>query len=309
MTAHFIDSVVFGNSVSTPAMRQVFAETTMLQRWLDVEVALARAQASLGMIPAEAPEVFAAKADASLIDLEAVKAHGSRTGHSLLGLLADFRRVLDHDLSRYIHFGATTQDIIDTGLMLMIKDAHAMVVARITEALGLLAGLVERHAGTVMVGRTHGGHGLPTTFGFKAAGWLSEFSRQLERWQQAGPRVLVGNLTGAVGTFAAWGEKGPEVQKRALALLGLGVPEIWWHNSRDRVAEVMTLCGLLAGSCARWTEVYNLCKTEVRELHGALGGQDRQQHHAPQAQPHPQRMDPGAGNATIRMNAALPWKS
>jgi adenylosuccinate lyase len=267
MTVHFIDSVVFGDSVGTADMRQVFSETSTYQRWLDVEIALANAQASLGIIPKAAAETIAAKADATLIDLEAVKAHGKRTGHSLLGVLAEFRRVIAHDHARYVHFGATTQDIIDTGLMLMIKDAYGWVMDRLAGVMRLVSGLVDRHGQTIMVGRTHGGHALPITFGFKAAIWLSELSRQLERWAMARPRILVGNMTGAVGTFASWGEKGFEVQEKTLALLGLAVPETVWHSSRDRVAEAMTLCALLAGTGARMgREIYNLSKTEVQEL-------------------------------------------
>jgi adenylosuccinate lyase len=268
MTVHFMDSVVFGDSLGTADMREVFSETATYQRWLDVEVALAKAQAALGMIPAAAAETIAAKADVSQIDLEAVKANGKRTGHSLLGVLSDFRRVMAHeDHSRYLHFGATTQDIIDTGLMLMIRDAYAWVMKRMTEVMRILADLVEAHAQTIMVGRTHGGHALPITFGFKAAIWLSELSRQFERWDTARERVLVGNMTGAVGTFASWGDNGVEVQKRTLDLLGLGIPETVWHSSRDRVAEVMTLCALLAGTGARiGREIYNLSKTEMGEL-------------------------------------------
>jgi adenylosuccinate lyase len=267
MTVTLIDSVVFGDSVGTADMRQVFSETATYQRWLDVEVALAKAQAALGMIPREAAEVISSRADATLIDLEAVKAHGKRTGHSLLGVLAEFRRVIAHDHGRYVHFGATTQDIIDTGLMLMIKDGYRWAENRLAEVMRLVVDLADTHAGTVMVGRTHGGHALPITFGFKAAIWLSELSRQLERWEQARERILVGNITGAVGTFAAWGNQGVEVQRRTLALLGLGVPETVWHSSRDRVAEALSLCALLAGTGARiGREIYNLSKTETGEL-------------------------------------------
>jgi adenylosuccinate lyase len=268
MTVHLIDSIVFGDSLGTAEMRQVFDETSTYQRWLDVEVALAKAQASLGMIPPEAAQTIASKANAALIDLEAVKAHGKRTGHSLLGVLAEFRRVMAYDdHSRYVHFGATTQDIIDTGLMLMIKDAYAWVMERMTGIMHLVSNIMDIHSQTIMVGRTHGGHALPITFGFKAAIWLSELSRQFERWDIARHRILVGNISGAVGTSASWGDKGLEVQKRTLKLLGLGVPEIVWHSSRDRVAEMMTLCALLAGTGARiGREIYNLSKTEVGEL-------------------------------------------
>lgn len=267
MSVHFIDNTVFGDSVGTADMRLIFEETHAFQRWLDVEVALARAQSLMGMIPADAAEIIAAKADASQLDLEAVKASGKRTGHSLLGVLAEFRKLIAHDHARYVHFGATTQDVIDTAQMLMIKDAYGLVMQRMAGVLRLVGDLAERHATTIMVGRTHGGHALPITFGFKAAIWLSELSRQFERWGQARGRILVGNMTGAVGTFASWGERGFEVQERTMALLGLGVPETCWHSSRDRIAEAATLCAMFAGTAARiGHEIYNLSKTETREL-------------------------------------------
>ena len=223
MAVHFLDTIVFGDSVGTADMRELFSETATIQRWLDVEVALARAQAAMGIIPGDAGEIIAAKADASLIDLEAVRASGSRTGHSLLGVLGEFRKLIHHDHARYVHFGATTQDIIDTGLMLAVRDGYAQVMDRLSGVMQVVAGLAGKHASTIMVGRTHGGHALPITFGFKAAIWLSELSRQLERWEAAQARILVGNMTGAVGTFASWGDRGFEVQERTLALLGLGV--------------------------------------------------------------------------------------
>lgn len=267
MAVHLLDSTLFGNAIGTPAMRMIFEERAMLQAWLDVEAALAEAQASLGVIPAEASEVIASRADISRIDLNAVQSHGARTGHSLMGLLQEFRGVIDHDHSRYVHFGATTQDIIDTGLMLMVKQAYGLVLESLVRVMTDLARLTETHADTVMVGRTHGGHGLPITFGFKTAIWLSEFQRQLERWAEARERVLVGNLTGAVGTFASWGENGPEIQRKTLRILGLGVPDTVWHSSRDRVAELAILCALLAGTCCRIArEIYNLSRTEFGEL-------------------------------------------
>jgi adenylosuccinate lyase len=152
-------------------------------------------------------------------------------------------------------------------MMLMIKDGYGLAMERLSNIMRLVSDLAGKHAQTIMVGRTHGGHALPITFGFKAAIWLSELSRQHERWTMARERILVGNMTGAVGNFASWGKSGFEVQKRTMDLLGLGVPETVWHSSRDRIAEMMTLCALLAGTGARIArEVYNLSKTEVGEL-------------------------------------------
>ena len=267
MAVHLIDSTLFGNSLSDPAMREIFSEQAMLQSWLDTEVALATAQAELGMIPEDAVRIIAAGADISRINLEAVQAYGARTGHSLMGLLTEFRQVINHEASRYVHFGATTQDIIDTGLMLMIKNAYQFVIDRMATSMSDLCEMVAEHSETVMAGRTHGNHALPITFGFKASIWLSELSRHLDRWITARERILVGNLTGAVGTFASWGDNGMKVQRRALDLLGLGTPETVWHSSRDRVAETMTLCSLLAATAGRIArEIYNLSRTEFGEL-------------------------------------------
>ncbi|OGR10838.1 MAG: hypothetical protein A2097_00160 [Desulfobacula sp. GWF2_41_7] len=267
MSVHMIDTILFGDSVGTLEMRSIFDESNMLQSWLNVEAALARAQSALGIIPGQAGEIIAAKADISLLDIEAVKASGKISGHSLLGLLGEFRKIINHEYSRYVHFGATTQDIIDTGLMLMIKDGYDVVLSHLGKCMEALLGIVTEHADTVMVGRTHGGHGLPITFGFKAASWLSELSRQRDRLTDAKSRILVGNLTGAVGTFASFGNKGLEIQSRALELLGLGVPDIVWHSSRDRIAEMMALCSMLAGTAGRiGRNVYHLSRTEIREL-------------------------------------------
>jgi len=267
MSLHFIDTTLFGDSVSTADMRAIFDERNMLQKWLDVEVALAKAQSAMGMIPAGAAAVIAAKADVGLLDLEMIKAHGKVSGHSLLGLLTEFRKVIDHDYSRYVHFGATTQDIIDTGMMLMIKDGVGLIIKRLRRCMAILSRIVVDHADTVMVGRTHAGHGLPITFGLKSASWLSELDRQLERWTEARQRIQVGNLSGAVGSFASWGKQGFEVQERALELLDLQVPDTWWHSSRDRIAETMTLCALLAGTAGRiGRNLYNMSRTEFQEL-------------------------------------------
>ncbi|MBN2751717.1 MAG: adenylosuccinate lyase family protein [Rhodospirillaceae bacterium] len=267
MAVHFIDNSVFQDSVSTQRMRDVFDENTMFQRWLDVERAIALASGDLGIIPKDAAKRIAACAQVDKIDIEAVKAHGKVTSHSLMGLLKDFRRVINHDDARYVHWGATTQDIVDTGMMLMIRDAYAIIEEQHLDILRHARPLLETYRDTVMVGRTHGGHALPITFGMKAAIWLDELCRQVERWKAAHERILVVNIIGAVGTFASWGAAGFELQKRAADILGLGTPLSPWATSRDRMAEAATLCALTSGTAAHIAkEIYNLSKTEVREL-------------------------------------------
>ncbi|WP_337997042.1 adenylosuccinate lyase [Oleispirillum naphthae] len=267
MSVHFIDNSVFQDSVSTPRMREIFDEQTMFQRWLDVERAIALASGELGIIPKAAAERIAAHAKMDGIDLDAVKAHGKVTGHSLLGLLKEFRRVINHDDARYVHWGATTQDIIDTGMMLMVRDAYALIEEQIAETLRHARPLLKTYRDTVMVGRTHGGHALPITFGMKAASWLDEMGRNLVRWRAAKERILVVDIVGAVGTFASWGDAGFALQQRSAEILGLGAPLSPWPSSRDRVAEAATLCALTSGTASRISkEIYNLAKTEVREI-------------------------------------------
>lgn len=181
MSVHMLDMASFEDSMSTAAMRKVFEESALFQRWLDVEAALATAQASLGMIPAASGAAIAAAAKVERIDFQAVHAHGRETGHSLVPLLRELRRVAGPDHAGYVHWGATTQDIVDTGMMLMVSAAWGQVREQLLALMKPLLGHMEAHRDTVMVGRTHGNHALPITFGFKVAGWLDELHRQVAR--------------------------------------------------------------------------------------------------------------------------------
>jgi adenylosuccinate lyase len=272
MSVHLLDSVLFGDYASTPKMRAVFEEKARLQAWMDVEAALALAQADLGIVPKEAAQKIADCAKIDLLDLQAIKARGKVTGHSLVGLLGEFRTVLGKEAAGFLHFGATTQDIIDSGQMICVKNAVAVIEEQLTAAMRTLLTRMDEHSRTLMVGRTHGQQALPITLGFKMAIWLDELSRQRDRLLEAKKRDLVGNMTGAVGTFASWGKKGMEIQSRTMEILGLDTPDTCWHSSRDRVADLMALLGLLGGTAARIaTEVYNLSKTEFGELEEPIG--------------------------------------
>jgi adenylosuccinate lyase len=276
MPSHFIDYELFGDQFSTPEMRAVFDERAMLQRWLDVEAALAAAQGELGLIPARAAAAIARAARVELLDLEAVKRDLKTTAHPIVPVVRELERVAGED-GRWVHWGATTQDIIDTGQMLQCKAAVGILRRDLVALVGTLADLAERHRDTVMAGRTHAQQALPITFGFKVAVWVGECLRHIERLDQAAPRVLLGELAGAVGTLAGFGERGLEVQRLALQRLGLGVPLVAWHASRDGVSELVTLLALLGGTLARIAnEVIQLQRSEIMELeepfaHGKIG--------------------------------------
>jgi adenylosuccinate lyase len=257
--------MIFDHLWTTAATRELFGDEGRTRIWLSIYGALAEAQGELGLIPQDAAADIAARARRP-VDLEAVAEETRRTGHSTLGLI----RVLQRDLDagrEWLSYGATVQDVSDTwtGLvmqrMLVLGDEELTAIEIETAALG------RRHRDAVMLGRTHGQPGLPITFGFKAAVWVAELRRHRERIAQARPRLEVGQLAGAVGTLSAWGTAGPELQRRMLERLGLGVPEISWTSARDRVAEFVGLLALVTGTLAKiGNEVYNLQRPEIGEL-------------------------------------------
>ena len=267
MPVHLIDSPLLGDRVSTPEMRAVFDAGSQYQSWLDVEAALAEAQAEVGMVPQGAARAIRLAARMEALDLEAVKNHGRVTGHPLLGIVRELRDKVGEPHGTWAHYGATTQDIIDSGHMLLAQRAHRLIDGKIAAILGDGLPLLEKHRDTLAVARTHGLHALPFTFGFKVASWLEELARNRERWRDAGERCLVGSVCGAVGTYAPWGRHGFEVQDRTCARLGLAAPRMSWQSQRDRVAELAAVMALMAGTAARIAnEIYQMNKTEVGEL-------------------------------------------
>jgi adenylosuccinate lyase len=268
MASTAFDYVTMGSEFNTPAMRAVWDERNCIQTWLDAEAALARAQARVGMIPAEAAEEITRKARAELVDLDRVQAEIRRAGHLIVGVIRGWSPALADGAERWVHYGASSPDILDTGFALVVKQALDIIEADLSAIHARLIELTERHASTLMAGRTHGQHALPITFGFKLAIWLAEVGRHLDRLAACRPRIVVGNLTGAVGTRAAFGDKGVEIQRRALEDLGLGAPEIATHMlQRDRHAELASVLASLGSSVGKMAhEIYLLQKTEVGEL-------------------------------------------
>ncbi len=277
MPSHASDSLLFGASFSTPEFLSIFSDDNRLQKWLDVEAALAEAQAELGMIPASAATEIVAKARFEHMDVPEIGLQIAATAHPIVPTVRALAAACKDGAGEFVHYGATTQDIIDTGMMLQIKEAWPLIVRDLTASRDALADLAQQYRTTVMAGRTHGQQALPITFGYKCAVWVDEINRHLERLRDAEDRILVGNITGAVGTMASFGDPGIAMQARALEKLGLGVPVICWHSARDRIVELANLLTQIAGTMGKLArEIYALQQVEFGELaephhHGKVG--------------------------------------
>jgi adenylosuccinate lyase len=254
-------------------MKDLFSEERRLQRLLDVEAALARAHAAAGTIPPEAAEEIARKATTAAVPLERVRAIEAAIGHDIMAVVVALTEACAGDAGRYVHLGATSNDIADTATALQLKEALAFLEQDLVDLRDVLLDLAAKHRDTIMVGRTHGQAAVPLTFGLKLAVYATEVDRHLERLRQAAPRILVGKMSGAVGTGAALGEHALAIQEQAMTALGLGVEDAASQIvGRDRYAEFAALMANVAASCEKFaTEVRNLQRTEIAEVAEAFG--------------------------------------
>jgi 3-carboxy-cis,cis-muconate cycloisomerase len=261
-----LDSFLFRDAFGTPAMRGIFEDAALLGRYTEVEVALARVQGRLGVIPAQAAKDIAAKCDASKLDLERLKKETGIVGYPILPLVRQLAAQCGES-GKFLHWGATTQDIMDSAVVLQVRDALALIESGLNELRAILARQARRYRDTAMAGRTHLQQALPITFGYKLAIWLAMLDRHAERLQQLKPRVLVGQFAGAAGTLASLGERGMEVQKALMAELELAQPVATWHAARDGLAEAVGFLGLVTGSLGKIAfDVMLMASTEVGEV-------------------------------------------
>jgi adenylosuccinate lyase len=261
------DTLPTATRVADPGIRALYRLENRWQAWLDVEVALARAQAELSIIPNAAAEAIAPKARLELMDRGRIDEGFARTGHTLVPLVWELSRLVGEPHGGWVHWGATTQNITQTGDLLVLQQAHKIFSGQIGEILRAMADLAERTADFAMAGRTHGQHAVPATFGFKVAVWIDELLRHVERLQQLAPRLFVAMLGGAAGTYASLGEQGPKVQQGIARHLGFRSMPVPARTQLDHLAENITVLGLLAATCGKiGREVYTLMKTEFGEV-------------------------------------------
>jgi adenylosuccinate lyase len=253
--------------VRDPGIRALYKQENRWQSWLDVEAALARAQAELGIIPKEAAVAITRSAKFELMDRARVMEGFARTGHTIVPLVWELSRVVGEPHGGWVHWSATTQNITQTGDLIVLRQAHTIFLRLIGETLASMADLAERGAQMAMPGRTHGQHAVPATFGFKVAGWIDELLRHVERMQQAEPRLFVAMLGGGAGTYASFGEDGQKVAAGMARELGMQPMAVPSRVIYDHLAENICLLGLLAATCGKiGREIYTLMKTEYGEV-------------------------------------------
>jgi len=252
----------------TPEMRNVWEAENKLQKMLDVEAALAKAEAELNLVPEEAAEEINKKASTEYVTLERVAEIERQTNHDIASIVKALAEACKGDAGEYVHFGATSNDIIDTSQSLLFKESIAILKEKLINLTKTLLQLADEHKNTVSIGRTHGQHALPITYGMKFALWADEVHRQIERLDACQNRLCVGMMTGAVGTIAALGDDGLDVHKKVSEILGLE-PVLISNQvvQRDNHAEfIMDLANIASTLDKIGLEIRNLQRTEINEI-------------------------------------------
>ncbi len=274
--ASVFDSSIYRDIFSTDDMRAVWADSARIQHYLDIEAALAKTQAALGVIPKEASEEIVRHCRVEEMDFVKMKAAMEHIGYPVLPVVQQLTANCKDGLGQWCHWGAITQDITDTATVLQVRAGLELVEADLAAVADALAKMAKTHRDTPMIGRSNVQQAVPMTFGYKAAVWLAGIERQRERLAQLKTRVLMGEFGGAVGTLASLGDKGLEVQAGLMKELGLAQPPIAWHTVRDTIAEVGCFLGLVCGSLGKIAfDVRIMVSTEFAELKEPAGGGGR----------------------------------
>jgi 3-carboxy-cis,cis-muconate cycloisomerase len=268
MPANATDSLIFKDIFSTEAMRRVFSDEARVQFYLDIEAALARVQARLGIISQEAADEIETHCHAEEFDFDRLKIQTERIGYPVLPVVQQLVVRCRNGFGEWCHWGATTQDITDTATVLQMRAGLELVEVDLQAIANALAELARRYRDTPMAARSNLQQAVPITFGYKMAVLLAGFHRHLERLRELRPRVLVAEFGGAAGNLSSLGSAGLQVQAALCAELGLGQPDIAWHTMRDRVAEVGCFLGLVTGTLGKISmDVKLMMQTEVEEAY------------------------------------------
>jgi 3-carboxy-cis,cis-muconate cycloisomerase len=261
-----IDSAIFGPIFTDYEITALLRDDVFVRTLVEVEIALARAEARVGVIPASAAEQIA-RAQAEKIEISALAQGTVRSGFPIIVLVQELRNQVGMDAAPYVHWGATTQDIMDTACVLQLRAAIQLMRTKISEIARHLGSLADKDRYTVLAGRTHSQQALPITFGFKVAAWLAPLIRHVARLDQVSSRLLVIQFGGAAGTLAALGDKGLAVTNEFAKELKLGVPVMPWHAQRDGLVEFAGWLSLVTGSLGKMAQdIILMAQSEVGEV-------------------------------------------
>lgn len=265
--ASAFDSFYLEDRYGSKAMRAIWSDRAMVQAWLDCEAALALAESDVGIVPGAAAQKIRRAARVQNVDLRAMRAEFDLTWNPILPLVNVLRARLPESAAQWVHWGATSKNIMDTGTALQIQATYRVVEDGLDRIERALIGIARKHRDTLMAGRTHGQQAIPITLGYKAAVWIDEIRRQRERLLESRKRVLVCEFGGAVGTMAASGKIGLRIQERFAHRLGLGFPSVPTKTAGDRFAEFFLVLSSISGTFSKiGATVYNHQQTDLDEL-------------------------------------------
>jgi 3-carboxy-cis,cis-muconate cycloisomerase len=261
---------LYENLFYSKAVNELYSDSSQVNYMLRFETALARAQAKHGLIPPSSAIVIEKCCDVNKIDIALLKQQIELSGNATIPLVKQLIKIVDEadaNASGYVHFGATSQDVIDTATVLQLRDALKLISGDLDTLIRQLVLLVEEHKDTVMIGRTFLQHARPITFGFKVAGWLDGILRSKKRIENALAENFAIQLGGAVGTLSGMEDKGILIAEEMCSRLGLRMPLIAWHTQRDRLVEIASAIGILAGNIGKiGNDISLLMQTEVGEV-------------------------------------------
>lgn len=262
-----LDSTLMQGNFSTPELRKIWSDSNKLEKQLEVEKALAKAQGKLGIIPEKAAEKIVEQAQIENFDIKELSIEATKKRHTLMPLINKLAKLAGPEDGQFVHYGVTTQDIVDTGIILQTKEAYEIIRADGRKLLATITKKAAEYQNTPMIGRTHGVHAIPITFGFKLATWASELARDQQRLECLADEVFVGSISGAVGTYAAIGLAGIDLEEAVLDELGLRTPQISWQSSRDRFSEFASTLAIYSGTLGKiGNELFTLMRTEINEV-------------------------------------------
>jgi 3-carboxy-cis,cis-muconate cycloisomerase len=261
-----LDCFIMRDVFGTPEMREIFDSKSLLQGWLDTWAAVAEAEADAGLVPVAAAQTIRRVAKAENFDLEKIGAGIEEGRHFLMPAIRGLTQAAG-DAGKYVHWGTTTQDITDTGMVLQCRAAVDVLLANVRDLIGMLIPIAREYRSVAMAGRTHWQHAVPITFGMKVALWIDELNRSVERLERCRREDLIAQFGGAGGTMAALGDAAEAVLDAFSRRIGLPVADAPWFNVRDRIADLVSCVGILAGTVERIaTEITRLSATEIQEV-------------------------------------------